>query len=107
MCSACLGGEIPRLIEAGDIEGAERAALWFKGIFGEDYYLELQRHRTFKENANTDTYEKQQRVNKVLVDMGKKLGIKIVATNDLHFDTKKISRAEDALYASGMVQIDR
>ena len=97
VCSACLGGEIPRLIEAGDIEGAERAALWFKGIFGEDYYLELQRHRTFKENANTDTYEKQQRVNKVLVDMGKKLGIKIVATNDVHFTREEDAEAHDRL----------
>ncbi len=97
VCSACLGGEIPRLIEAGDIEGAERAALWFKGIFGEDYYLELQRHRTFKENANTDTYEKQQRVNKALVDMGKKLGIKIVATNDVHFTREEDAEAHDRL----------
>ena len=42
--SACLGGEIDQKIMAGDLEGAEAAALWYKNLFGEDYYLEVMRH---------------------------------------------------------------
>ena len=50
-CSACLGGEVPQKILAGDLEGAEKSVVWFKNLYGDDYYIELQRHKTDKPNA--------------------------------------------------------
>ena len=44
-CSACIAGEVPRAILNGDVEEAERRLLWYKGLFGEDFYIELQRHQ--------------------------------------------------------------
>ena len=97
VCSACLGGEITQLIMKGDLEGAERAVLWFKEQFGDDYYIELMRHRTDKPNANTQTYELQQRVNPVLVELARKHNIKIIATNDAHFVEEEHGEAHDHL----------
>ncbi|MBD5370169.1 MAG: DNA polymerase III subunit alpha [Bacteroides sp.] len=97
VCSACLGGEIPRLIRAGDNEGAEEAVKWFKGVFGDDYYLELQRHQTFKENANRSTYPQQMEVNKVLMELSRKYGIKMIASNDVHFTNEDDAEAHDRL----------
>ena len=96
-CSACLGGEIPKLITAGDIEGAEKAVMWFKEVFGDDYYLELQRHKATVERANHDTYPLQQEVNKELIRMSKKFGIKLVATNDVHFVNEDDAEAHELL----------
>ena len=59
-CSACLGGEIHKKVESGDLAEAERAVLWYKKVYGDDFYLELQRHETDKPGASTDTYPKQQ-----------------------------------------------
>ena len=64
--SACLGGEIHKLIEVGDIAGAEKSILWFKKLFGDDYYIELQRHKTDKPGGDTTVYEKQKRQNEYL-----------------------------------------
>ena len=97
ICSACLGGEIPQLIMHGDLKGAEERVKWFKDIFGEDYYLELQRHETFKENANREVYPEQQKVNAVLIELAKKFKIKIVATNDVHFTYEDDAEAHDRL----------
>ena len=97
VCSACVGGEIPQLIMKGDIEGAEKAVLWFKRIFGDDYYLELQRHKTDKPNANTTFYELQQRVNPVLIELARKHNIKLIATNDVHFVKEEHGEAHDHL----------
>ena len=96
-CSACLGGEIPKLITAGDIEGAEKAVMWFKEVFGDDYYLELHRHKATVERANHDTYPLQQEVNKELIRMSKKFGIKLVATNDVHFVNEDDAEAHERL----------
>ncbi|KWW31979.1 MAG: DNA polymerase III subunit alpha [bacterium P3] len=96
-CSACLGGEIPQLILRGDIAGAERSVLWFKQVFGDDYYLELQRHPTDKPGAATDVYRRQQQVNPVIIDLARKHGIKIVATNDVHFVEESHGTAHDHL----------
>lgn len=74
-CSACLGGVLPKLIAAGDIEGAERTAAEYKQVFGDDYYIELQDHGL----------ELQKKVMVELVRIAKKLDIKMVATNDVHF----------------------
>ena len=97
VCSACLGGEIPQLIMAGRMDEAEQAVLWFKRVFGDDYYLELQRHKTDKPNANRDTYVLQERVNPVLVELARKHHIKIVATNDVHFVEEEHGEAHDHL----------
>lgn len=97
VCSACLGGEIPQKIMAGDIEGAEQSVVWFKNLFGEDFYLELQRHKTDKPNAAYDTYEKQEPVNQELIRMARKYGVKLVATNDVHFVEEAHGEAHDRL----------
>ena len=96
-CSACIGGEIPQKILKGDIAAAEEAVQWFKRLFGDDFYLELQRHKTDKPNAAYDTYPKQQKVNAVLVEFARKHDIKIVATNDVHFVEEEHGEAHDRL----------
>lgn len=97
VCSACLGGEIPQLIIEGKLAEAEASVSWFKNLFGDDYYIELQRHKTNKPNAATDVYERQQEVNPHLVAIARKLGVKIVATNDVHFVEEEHSEAHDRL----------
>lgn len=97
VCSACLGGEIPRRILTGDIQGAEEAILWFKNIFGEDYYLELQRHKATVPRANHETYPLQQVVNDRLIELSRKHGIKLVCTNDVHFVEEENAEAHDRL----------
>ena len=97
VCSACLGGEVPKLITAGHIEEAEKSILWFKKVFGEDYYLELQRHKVTVARANQEAYPLQQEVNKVLIEMSKKHNIKLVCTNDVHFVNEEDAEAHDRL----------
>ena len=96
-CSACLGGEIPKLITAGQIDEAERQVLWHKSIFGDDYYLELQLHKATVERANHEAYPMQLEVNKHLVEFSKKHGIKLVCTNDVHFTDEDDAEAHDRL----------
>lgn len=95
--SACLGGEIPRLITAGQIEEAEKQVKWWKDTFGDDYYLELQRHQTDVPGGARDTFQKQQKVNPELIRMAKKFGIKLIATNDVHFVNASDAEAHDRL----------
>ena len=95
--SACLGGEIPQHIMHGNIEEAEKSILWFKNLFGEDFYLELQRHKTDNPLGNQETYEKQQQVNAVLLELGKKHSVKVIATNDIHFLNEEDAEAHDRL----------
>jgi len=97
VASACLGGQVPRLIQAGRIEEAEEHARWFKNVFGDDYYIELQRHPGGKPGGNHDVYEIQQRVNPVLIDIARKLDIKLIATNDVHFTNEDDAEAHDRL----------
>ena len=97
VCSACLGGEIPRLIMSGDMEEAERRVLWYKETFGDDYYIELQRHKTNKPGGNRTVYEEQEKVNPVLIDLARKHGIKIIASNDVHFINEEDAEAHDRL----------
>ena len=96
-CSACLGGEIPQLIMNGDINGAREAIKWFKGVFGDDYYLELQRHKATVPNANHETFQKQQEVNAVLLQLSKELGVKVICTNDSHFLNEDDADAHERL----------
>lgn len=102
VCSACLGGEVPQFIMHDEIEAAEERVKWYKSIFGEDYYLELQRHQTFKENANREVYIEQQKVNEQLLRIARKYDIKIVATNDVHFTFEDDAEAHDRLICVSM-----
>lgn len=104
VCSACLGGEVPQHFMDGDLEKAEETILWYKSVFGEDYYLELQRHKTDKPEGNRNVYEEQQRVNPFLVEMARKHGIKIIATNDSHFVNEEDAEAHDRLICISMMK---
>ena len=99
ICSACIGGEVPKKIQNGDIKGAEEAVKWFHDIWGDDYYIELQRHEVINPTqvANRDTYEVQKRVNPVLIDLAKKHGIKLICSNDSHFLNEDDAEAHDLL----------
>lgn len=100
--SACLGGEISRKIDDGDIEGAEESVQWFKKVFGEDYYIEIQRHKTSRPDADQTTYVKQERVNIELIRIAKKFDIKVIATNDSHFVNEEDADAHDRLICISM-----
>ena len=99
VCSACIAGEVPAKILKGDIEGAREAVEWYKRVFGDDYYLELQRHEVKDPNqrANRETFPLQQRANKVLIELAHEYGIKLVCTNDAHFVDKENAEAHDHL----------
>ncbi|MCQ2314986.1 MAG: DNA polymerase III subunit alpha [Bacteroidales bacterium] len=95
--SACLGGEIPQKIMKNDIAGAEESVKWFKKLFGDDFYLELQRHKTDKPLGDREVYERQVEVNKVLLELAEKYNIKVIATNDVHFVEEEHGEAHDRL----------
>lgn len=95
--SACLGGEIDQLLIAGDYEGAKKSVEWFKSIFGEDYYLEIMRHETDKPNADTNVYERQKQINPDIIRLAKETGVKLIATNDVHFVEEEHGEAHDRL----------
>ncbi|MDE6328504.1 MAG: DNA polymerase III subunit alpha, partial [Duncaniella sp.] len=97
VCSACLGGEIPKLIMSGDIEEADRQVKWFKSVFGDDYYIELQRHRTDVPGANRETFQLQESVNPVLIDLARRNGVKLICSNDSHFINAEDAEAHDRL----------
>ena len=99
VCSACIAGEVPAKILRGDIPGAREAIEWYKSIFGDDYYLELQRHEVKDPNqrANRETFPLQQRANKELIKLAKEYGIKVVCTNDCHFVDQENAEAHDHL----------
>ena len=95
--SACLGGEIPRLIAEERFKEAEESVLWYKNLFGEDYYLELQLHKATVERANHEAYEMQCKVNEKLVELSRKHNIPLICTNDVHFVEEKDAEAHDRL----------
>ena len=95
--SACLGGEISRKVDNGEMEEAEEAVKWYKSVFGDDYYLELQRHKTNRPDADATTFVKQERVNKELIKIAEKLDVKVIATNDVHFVNEEDADAHDRL----------
>lgn len=95
--SACLGGEIPQLILANKIDEARKSIQWFKSIFKEDYYLEIQRHQTEKPNAEVRTYQVQKRVNPVILQLAEETNTKVIATNDVHFVEEEHADAHDRL----------
>jgi len=95
--TACIAGEIPQYIVDGDIAAAEEAILWFKERFDDDFYIELQRHKTDKPGAATDVFPRQQEVNPVLIELSKKHGVKCIVTNDVHFVNENEAEAHDRL----------
>ncbi len=96
-CSACLGGELSQLIMQGQVEEAEKSIHWFKSIFGDDYYIEIQRHQTTKPGGDQTTFQKQKEVNPVLIDLARKTNTKIICTNDVHFVEEEHAEAHDRL----------
>ena len=99
VCSACIGGEVPKKIINDDIEGAREAAQWYHNLFGDDYYLELQRHEVKdpSQRANRETFPLQQKANKVLLELAKEFGIKVICSNDAHFVDEENAEAHDHL----------
>ena len=89
--SACMSGEVPTLLAAGQLDQAREAVAWFKEVFGpENYYLELQRHASIPE---LDT------INEQLVRLAREFGLGIVATNDVHYVRQEDASAQDLLLA--------
>jgi DNA polymerase-3 subunit alpha len=95
--SACLGGEIPQKIMKENEAATEEAMLWFKGLFGDDYYLELQRHKSGIPEKDADVYENQLMTNEVILRLAAKHNIKVIATNDVHFINEEDAEAHDRL----------
>ena len=114
--SACLGGELPQkilfalsqipagenasveeCIEKGIFREAEETVQWFKNLFGEDYYIELQRHETQKPGGDQEVYARQVQVNPVLIALARKYNIKLICTNDSHFVNEEDAEAHDRL----------
>ncbi len=96
-CSACLGGEVPQLIMNNQMREARETIQWFKSVFGDDYYLELQRHKATVARANHETYEKQCLVNDALIQFARELDIKLICTNDSHFVNEEDADAHERL----------
>ena len=96
-CSACLGGELPQKIMSGKLAEAEETVQWFKGIFGEDYYIELQRHETQKPGGDQVVYQKQREIIPTLIELARKYDVKIICTNDVHFVEEEHAEAHDRL----------
>ncbi|MDR0953874.1 MAG: DNA polymerase III subunit alpha [Rikenellaceae bacterium] len=96
-CSACLGGELPRAIRSGQMEEAENIVREFKEIYGDDYYLELQLHRSGDPRRDEEVYENQLKINRELLALADKYGVKAIASNDVHFIMAEDAEAHDHL----------
>ena len=99
VCSACIAGEVPAKILKGDIAGARESLEWHKRLWGDDYYLELQRHEVTDPviRANRETFPLQQQANKVLIELAREYGVKLICTNDAHFVDQENAEAHDHL----------
>jgi len=103
-CSACLAGEIPKCIVAGDIDGARNAIKWHKSVFGDDYYLEVMLHETKVCDCPSESLSKikevgkfQRIANECIFKLAEELSVKVVATNDVHFVEKEDGPVHDRL----------
>ena len=85
--SGSAGSEVFTKISKGDIEGLEETIRWYQQTFGEDYYLELQRCADYdlKSNTPSELMLEQEKVNTVLMQKAREYGVKVVATNDVHY----------------------
>lgn len=95
--SACLGGEIPRLIANNNFDEAEKVILWYKEVFGDDFYLEVMHHPADNPRQQQEVSDIQKFVNDKIFELGPKLGVKIIATNDSHFVNEEDAEAHDVL----------
>lgn len=95
--SACLGGEVPQLVMNESYEAAREVVKEFKEIYGDDYYLELQRHKSGIPEIDEDTFQQQQKVNQVLLKLAEEMQVKVIATNDVHFVDAEDAEAHDRL----------
>lgn len=108
-CSAaCVAGEVPDAIAAGRLEEAEKIACWYKDLFGDDYSLEVMLHNSNKSGLDIpmsarqefrDLYMRQKAIVKGSLELGRKLGIRVIATNDVHFLDKEDDDSHDVLLA--------
>ena len=96
-CSACLAGEIPRALVAEDWDAACKAVEWHKRVFGDDYYLEVQLHKTEVPGLSLEVYEHQLVANAGIYRLAEQYGVKVVATNDVHFVRKEDGPVHDRL----------
>ena len=95
--TACLGGDLPSQILNDSASGLEASLKYYLETFGNDFYLELQRHPTGDPHFDEDTLAKQQKVNSRLVELALEKGIKLIATNDVHFVNQEDAEAHDRL----------
>ena len=95
--SACIAGEIPDEILNGTMAGAEAALKSYIDIFGDDFYLEVQRHETYDPEADRSAYPLQQKVIEVFKKLAVKYNVKLIATNDVHFINAGDAEAHDRL----------
>lgn len=96
-CSACMAGEVPKAILAQNPEAVDKAIEWHKKVFGEDYYLEVMLHRTEIPGMSLELYEHQKEYTDKIFELAQKHGVKVVATNDVHFIRKEDGPAHDRL----------
>lgn len=96
--SACMGGEVGQAVLNGNIDEAEKIATWYKSIFGDRYYLEIQDHG----HPNNPLHSaEQQKVNEGVLALGKKLDISVVVTCDAHYLKHEDQEAHEALLCVG------
>ncbi len=95
--SACLGGEVPQKIMNNHLDEADAAIQWYKDVFGDDYYLELQRHPSELPQLRQEVYDRQVQVNKAILELAVKHQVKVIATNDVHFINAEDADAHDLL----------
>ena len=96
-CSACMAGEIPRNILAGDDAALDKAIKWHKRVFGDDYYLEVMLHKTKVPGLSLEVYERQKEYCARIFELAGQYGVKVVATNDVHFVNEEDGPAHDRL----------
>ena len=95
--SACMAGEVPRAILAGDMQKVDEVIEWHKKVFGDDYYLEVMLHKTEVPGLSQEVYDNQMIYNKVIFELAEKHQVKVVATNDVHFVRKEDGPVHDRL----------
>ena len=95
--SACIAGEVPRAILAGDMAKVDEVIEWHKKVFGDDYYLEVMLHKTEVPGLSQEVYDNQMIYNKAIFELAEKHHVKVVATNDVHFVRKEDGPVHDRL----------
>lgn len=92
--SACCAGKIPDLLWNGNIDGAKNLALEFKSVFGDDFYIEVMKHKYFSSKKQE---EREEQLVASLISLAKDIGVKVIATNDVHYSKKSDSKCHDVL----------